>query len=45
MSVPSSDATDISIARYVEKIDEDYGTNRNIPEAITRNGIKLADTQ
>jgi hypothetical protein len=35
----------ISLAQYVEKIDEDYGTNRNIPEAISRNGIELANTR
>ncbi len=44
MPVTSSDGTDISIAHFVKKIDDDYGRNRNILEAIAGNGTELAQT-
>ncbi|HYA83923.1 MAG TPA: hypothetical protein VEH06_10805 [Candidatus Bathyarchaeia archaeon] len=44
MFVTSSDGTEISIAHYVKKVNDDYGTNKNILEAIARNGTELAQT-
>jgi len=44
MSITTSDGTEISIAHYVKKVNDDYGTNKNILEGIARSGTELAET-